>query len=235
MLDDLEAVPLNTDNPEPRVACAVLVDVSGSMSGEPIGELNKGYSDFRRFLRDDELAARRTEVTVIEFDSSARVAVPLQEGRSLPEHTFSASGSTSMGAAINKALDMIDARKQEYKAEGIEYYRPWIVVFSDGGPTDGPVFEGAVKRLTEVTARKGATVFPIGIGGGADLATLSRLSMPQRPAVRLAGVNFSAFFEWLSASMAAVASSQTSGSSDVELAAMTEQVQLLDISGWATT
>jgi len=233
MSDELDAIPLNTDNPEPRVACAVLVDVSGSMSGAPIHELNKGYSDFRRFLHDDELAARRAEVIVIEFDSSARVAVPLQEGRSLPAHTFTASGLTSMGAAITKALDVIDNRKQEYKSEGIEYYRPWIVVFSDGIPTDEQVFESAVKRLNEMIARKGVTVFPIGIGDGADMTTLSRLSMPQRPAVRLDGVNFSAFFNWLSDSMSAVANSQTSGSNDAELAAMTEQVQLTDISGWA--
>ena len=138
-----------------------------------------------------------------------------------------------MGAAIIKALDVIDDRKQEYKAEGIEYYRPWIVVFSDGAPTDGEVFESAVKRLNEMIARKGVTVFPIGIGDGADMTTLSRLSMPQRPAVRLDGINFSAFFDWLSRSMSAVANSQTSGSNDTDLAVMTEQVQLTDISGWA--
>ncbi|MCL2803534.1 MAG: VWA domain-containing protein [Micrococcales bacterium] len=233
MSRDLEVVPLNTDNPEPRVVCTVLVDASSSMEGEPIRELNKGFADFRRFLRDDELASRRTEVAVIEFGSSARVAIPLQEGRSLPSYTFQANGLTAMGSAINKALDMVEARKRDYRAEGIEYYRPWIVVFSDGAPTDADEFERAVQRLADVAQHKGATVFPIGIGSRANLPTLSRLSMPQRPAMRLAGVNFSAFFEWLSASMSAVASSQICGSNDDELAAMTEQVQLADISGWA--
>lgn len=234
MTDQYEVVPLNTDNPDPRVPCALLVDVSSSMSGEPIRELNEGYSKFRDYLRDDELAASRAEVVVVAFDSSAHVAVPLQEGRTLPAHTFTASGSTSMGAAINKALDLIDDRKKEYKAGGVEYYRPWIIVFSDGGPTDRSVFEQAVARLTDVQNRKGVTVFPIGIGSSADMNVLSRLST-QRGAIKLAGVNFSAFFEWLSASMSAVSSSQTSGSSDAEIAAMTEQVQLPDISGWATT
>jgi len=233
MTDQYEVVPLNTDNPDPRVACALLVDVSGSMSGAPIQELNKGYADFRDYLRDDELAASRAEVVVIAFDSTANVVVPLQEGRTLPPYTFVAGGSTSMGAAINKALDVIDARKREYKQGGVEYYRPWIIVFSDGAPTDGQVFEQAVTRLTDVQSRKGVTVFPIGIGS-ADMATLGRLST-QRPAAKLNGVNFSAFFEWLSASMSAVSASQTSGSSDADIAAMTEQVQLPDISGWATT
>lgn len=235
MSSELDALPLNSKNPGPFVICAVLVDVSSSMNfpnGEPIHELNKGYSEFRRFIRDDDLASQRTQVVVIEFNSSARVAVPLQEGRSLPEHTFTANGLTAMGEAIDKALDVIEVRKQEYKNEGIEYYRPWIVVFSDGSPTDGQVFERAVKRLNEATTRKSVTVFPIGVGNEADMNTLSRLSMPQRPAIKLAGVNFSAFFEWLSGSMGAIASSQTSGPDDNALTAMTEQVQLADIHGW---
>jgi hypothetical protein len=30
------------ENPEPRVPCVLLLDVSGSMSGQPIAELNEG-------------------------------------------------------------------------------------------------------------------------------------------------------------------------------------------------
>lgn len=233
MISEYELVPLNEDNPDPRVACVLLVDTSSSMGGAPIGELNDGYEKFRGYLMDDELASHRAEVAVVEFNSTARVAVPMQEGRTLPPHTFSASGLTSMGAAINKALDLIDARKAEYRSGGVEYYRPWIVVFSDGSPTDTPVFDQAVRRLTEVQNRKGVTVFPIGIGQSADMDALSRLST-QRGALRLAAVNFGAFFEWLSRSMSAVSHSQAKGTSD-DSASMTEQIQLPDVGGWGTT
>lgn len=233
MTSEYELVPLNEDNPDPRVACVLLVDTSSSMSGAPISELNAGYEQFRGYLTNDELASHRAEVAVVEFNSAAFVAVPMQEGRTLPPYSFSASGTTAMGAAINKALDLIEARKAEYRAGGVEYYRPWIVVFSDGGPTDTQVFEQAVLRLTEVQNRKGVTVFPIGIGSAADMTALGRLST-QRGALRLAGVNFAAFFEWLSRSMSAVSHSQAKGSSD-NSAAMTEQIQLPDVGGWTTT
>lgn len=41
------------DNPEPRCPCILLVDTSGSMSGEPIKELNAGLVTFK-----DELNRR---------------------------------------------------------------------------------------------------------------------------------------------------------------------------------
>ena len=44
-------------NPEPRCPCILLLDVSGSMSGRPINELNAGLVTFR-----DELLADNNEI-----------------------------------------------------------------------------------------------------------------------------------------------------------------------------
>ena len=35
------------DNPEPRCACVLLLDASGSMSGKPIAQLNAGLKQFQ--------------------------------------------------------------------------------------------------------------------------------------------------------------------------------------------
>ena len=58
MSDELDALPLNRKNPGPFVICAVLVDVSSSINinnEEPIRELNKGYSEFREFICNDDV------------------------------------------------------------------------------------------------------------------------------------------------------------------------------------
>jgi len=49
-----EQIPFGADdfaeNPEPRCPCVLLLDVSGSMNGKPISELNAGLTTFKPFL-----------------------------------------------------------------------------------------------------------------------------------------------------------------------------------------
>jgi|ERR1700761_153953 len=56
---------VNESNPDPRIACVLLLDTSGSMFGSPIEELNKGFGLFCQEIKDDELAAKRAEIAVI--------------------------------------------------------------------------------------------------------------------------------------------------------------------------
>jgi len=42
----LDEVVEFAENPEPRCPCVLLLDVSGSMAGQPINELNEGIQLF---------------------------------------------------------------------------------------------------------------------------------------------------------------------------------------------
>ncbi len=55
------------ENPEPRCPCILLLDVSGSMKGLPVNELNQGIRVFKDELMADEMAAKRVEVSIITF------------------------------------------------------------------------------------------------------------------------------------------------------------------------
>lgn len=211
------------DNRDPRVACALLLDTSGSMSGAPIEQLNKGYEALRESLAEDPLARKRTEIAVITFGGTERLAVPFTEGRDLGPTTFSADGGTPMGAAIDLGLDQVLARKQTYKDAGLEYYRPWMFVITDGAPTDGQRFTTAAARLREVESKKGVTVFAVGVAG-ADMGTLAQLSRDREP-VMLDGLKFVELFLWLSASMGVVSQS-TPGTSDTQIASNEQEEQV---------
>jgi uncharacterized protein YegL len=217
----------NSTNPNPRVACALLLDTSRSMGdrtvrGEStaIDELNAGFAAFCRQIKTDDLAKKRAEISVITFGGEARVAIGFTEGRDLQPQTFKAAGATPMGHALHIAVDELTRQKQDYKHAGLLYYRPWLFIVTDGAATDVPEpFDSATRRVRELEAAKGVNVFAIGVGNHADFDQLSRLSDVRQP-LRLKGLSFSEFFLWLSASMSAASTSDgaaVSGGNDQSL------------------
>lgn len=224
---------VNEDNPDPRIACALLLDTSSSMAGEPIDQLNQGFELFCDEIKKDELAQKRAEIAVISFGGVARVEIPFTEGRDLQPRRLMASGGTPMGSALNLALDQLAQQKQAYKQAGLEYYRPWLFVLTDGEPTDGQVFTAASARVRETEAARGVSVFGIGVGAAANMTQLKELSA-QRVPLKLTGLSFREFFSWLSTSLSAASASNAFGSSDtgVAQAESTEQIPLPP-AGWA--
>jgi uncharacterized protein YegL len=225
---------VNDANPDPRIACALLLDTSTSMSGEPLEQLNRGFELFCEEIKDDDLARKRAEITVITFGGTARVEIPFTEGRDLVPRKLPASGGTPLGAALNLALDLLSRQKQAYREAGLEYYRPWLFVLTDGAPSDGPAFTAAAARVREVEAARGVSVFGIGIGADANMETLRALSA-QRAPVTLKGLSFAEFFSWLSASLGAASASNAHASSDSGIvgAEAVQQIPLPPV-GWAT-
>jgi uncharacterized protein YegL len=227
------AARVKEDNPDPRVACALLLDTSSSMNGEPIRELNEGFRRFCEEIKQDPLAKKRTEVMVITFGGVARVEIPFTEGRDLEPRSFVANGATPMGGALDLALNELSAQKQAYRTAGLEYYRPWLFVITDGAPTDGAAFDAAAQRVREAEAAKGVSVFGVGVGS-AELTKLNELSTT-RPPLLLEGYSFSEMFGWLSASMKVVSNSSTFGSTDAGGAqAEAMEQNPLPPPGWAT-
>jgi uncharacterized protein YegL len=220
---------VNEANPDPRIACALLLDTSVSMSGEPIDQLNEGLALFCQEIKADELAKKRAEITVLTFGGQARVAIPFTEGRDLQPQRLAVSGGTPMGAALDLALDQLTQQKQAYREAGLEYYRPWMFVLTDGQPTDGEVFTAAAARVRAAEAARQVSVFAVGVGPAADLDRLKELST-QRVPVRLAGLSFAEFFSWLSASLSVASASTAFGASDAATSA--EQITLPP-AGWA--
>ena len=204
------------------------------MKGERIEHLNAGFATFCASIAEDPLARKRTDVTVVTFGDVVDVAVPFQEGRDLTSTTFTARGATPLGEALDTGLDLLAARKSEYKEAGLEYFRPWLFVITDGMPTDEQRFARASRRVREAEASKQVTVFTVG-AGEADLEVLSQLSAVRQP-LALDGVAFEELFAWLSTSMSVVTQSSAFGPTDAGVAATeaAEQTPLPSPAGWAT-
>lgn len=246
-IEDLE------NNPTARVPVCLCLDVSGSMSRvvggdykqtqkqvfldgkmwnvveggySAIDELNKGIKAFYDAIRDDEVAVYAAEICVVTFGGDGAKLIldfaNIDRQDSVPK--LVASGETPMGEAVNMALDCLDTRKKEYSKKGVDYFQPWLVLMTDGEPNGSKAeLERAIARTTQLVQDRKLTVFPIGIGSGADLNALARFS-PNRKPLRLGETKFQNFFEWLSQSV-----SRTSMSSPGERTAL----DLEGIKTWA--
>jgi uncharacterized protein YegL len=192
------------ENPSARVPICLVLDVSGSMSGAPIRELQEGVEMFFNAVRADEVAQYAAEIAIVTFGGQAKKALDFFAINRQEIPSLEATGDTPMGQAVVLALDLLEARKTEYRNAGVDYFQPWMVLMTDGQPTDS--IDLAAQRLKELIASKKITIFPIAIGDGADLNELGRLS-PNRPPLRLKGLNFGEFFMWLSRSVSRVSQS----------------------------
>jgi uncharacterized protein YegL len=116
-----------------------------------------------------------------------------------------ATGDTPMGEAVRRALDLLTARKEIYKQNGLDYFRPWIFLITDGRPTDRG-WELAAEQVKQEEARKGVVFYAVGVDK-ADLKVLGRFSSA-RPPLRLKGLAFGDLFQWLSKSLSVIAHSR---------------------------
>jgi len=204
------------DNPSARVPVCLVLDTSLSMQGDPINELNEGVKMFYNALSEDEIAKYSAEISIVTFGHSAEKVLDFASVTSQSVPFLRASGHTPMGEAVTMALDLLEDRKSEYSKAGVDYYQPWIVLMSDGAPNgDHSVFEEAVSRTCKLVENKKLTIFPIGIGEGVDMEKLQLFS-PHRSALKLQGLKFSEFFEWLSKSVSAVSQSIPGDSVDLD-------------------
>jgi uncharacterized protein YegL len=207
------------ESPEPRAACLLLLDTSASMDGEPIEQLNEGLGRLKSDLQTDPLAAKRAEVAIVTFGGAIRVVQDFATVDRFQAPTLSADGGTPMSQAILQGVDMVARRKQTYKDNGISYYRPWIFLLTDGAPTDRDQWPAAVDRVRRGEQKKEFALFPIGVG---DLADLRRLGEFCRPPLKLRGLDFKEYFQWLSRSLQTVSRSKPG-----------EEVNLPSPAGWA--
>jgi uncharacterized protein YegL len=215
-----EQIPFGSDNfadnPEPRCPCVLLLDTSGSMGGMPIMQLNEGVKTFKQELMQDPLAAKRVEVAVVTF-GPVDIRSDFHTAPNFHPADLDADGDTPMGAAITTGIELIAKRKKEYKDHGIAYYKPWIILITDGAPTDE--WAQAAANVREGETGKKFAFFAVGVEG-ANMDILKQISF--RSPLKLKGLMFREFFMWLSSSMKIV-SSKNPGST----------INLLPPSGWS--
>ena len=211
-------------NPEQRCACILLLDVSGSMNGAPINALNAGIRQFYQELQQDDLAALRVDLAIVPFNHEVAVKQDFTTVTASPQPPqLQAGGGTNMCQAINKAMSMLDERKQAYRRQGVSYYRPWVIFITDGEPNDRNLVRSTGQAVQQAYDERHLSFFAIGTED-ADFQVLTQLAPRQAPPKKLSGIKFRKFFQWLSASLTKVSQSNIG-----------QQVAMPSTGAWETT
>lgn len=195
-------------NPTPRCACILLLDTSVSML-EPqerpaIESLKDGVRHFIDEIQNDDFARCAVDLGIVTFGGAVRTILPLGTTEFIRSVDLEPSGNTPMGRAVEAALDMLEQRKASYRESGVSFYQPWIVLISDGVPTDN--WSGAALRMKHLANQRKLVTIGVGVGN-CDLHILSQFCGSHSPAASLESIEFRKFFQWLSQSMIRVSQS----------------------------
>jgi uncharacterized protein YegL len=237
-------------NPEPRCPCVLLLDTSASMSkvignvGKELGynvqkdgqtyravsggftiidELNEAVRGYHAYLTKDALAAQRIELSVITFGGEVETVIPFVSVSQFIPPTLVADGETPMGAAILQAVETVTERKNIYKKNSQDYFRPFIFLLTDGEPTDE--WQMAAAKVRQGEKSKAFAFWAVGVQG-ANFEILKQISV--RTPLHLKGYSFKEMFRWLSQSQQSVSRSNPGQEDQVAFTNPTAP------DGWAT-
>jgi len=200
-------------NPQqPHCATILLLDTSGSMSQNgKITALTEGLTVFKEDISSDDLASKRVDLAVLTFGNGVKVIHDFSSIRDFEPPILSADGYTPMGEAILKSIELIEQRKQQYKDKGIDYYRPWIFMITDGEPTDmspgDSKWDEVIRKVHDGENNNRFMFFAVAVEP-ANTEMLRQIAPPNRPPVRLKEGRFRELFQWLSKSQSKVSSSR---------------------------
>lgn len=179
-----------------RLPVYLLLDTSGSMSGEPIEAVKNGVQILISTLRQDPYALETAFLSVITFDSTARQAVPLMELANFQAPDIQATGTTALGDALGLLADRIEAEVSKTTADAKGDWKPLIFIMTDGIPTDD-----WAKGLAKLKNVRTGVIVACAAGHDADTSILKQITEVVVQLDTADSNTIKAFFKWVSSSV----------------------------------
>jgi uncharacterized protein YegL len=189
-----------------RLPVYLVIDTSGSMTGEPIESVKNGIQVLISSLRQDPYALETAYLSIITFDSTAKQVIPLTELSLFQMPTLTATGATALGAALELLVERSNAEVAKSTPEVKGDWKPLVFIMTDGVPTDD-----WQRGVAEFKKGKFGIVVACAAGHQADTGFLKQVTDTVLQLDTADASSIKAFFKWVSASI-------STGSQKVETA-----------------
>lgn len=156
-----------------KLPVVLLLDISGSMSGEKINTLYDSVVEMVDSFVAAQVKETIIDVAVITFGRKVELHTPYTSVAELQKsgiNRFYADGMTPMGIALQMAKDMIDDKNTTPS----NIYRPAVVLVSDGQPNDS--WQKPLDNFIRDGRSAKCQRFAIAIGNDADRNVLERFT-----------------------------------------------------------
>ena len=145
----------------------LLLDVSTSMSGAKINELNSAVQEMIVDFASAEKNEIEILVSVITFGAEVKLHIPYTSAQDIEWQDLEVSGATPMGTAFAMAKAMIEDKETTPSRA----YRPTIVLVSDGEPNDS--WQQPLRELVNEGRSKKCDRMAMAIGSEASNSVLN--------------------------------------------------------------
>lgn len=179
-----------------RLPVYLLLDTSGSMSGEPIEAVKNGVQIMISALRQNPQAIETAFLSVITFDSVAQQIIPLTDLASFQMIDIKATGVTALGEALQLVAHKIETEVQKTTTETKGDWKPLVFIMTDGIPTDD-----WQSGLNEFKKAKVAFTVACAAGSSADANILKQITDNVVSLDTADSASIGKFFQWVTASI----------------------------------
>jgi uncharacterized protein YegL len=201
-----------------RTPVVLVLDTSASMEhNNRIGILNETLVEFVKMVQTSDELSDALLLCIVTFGGEAKVAAPWASVDEIHFEALEANGGTPMGDAVTLAIGELDLLRGELQQAGTPYNVPWLILMSDGEPTDH--WEEAAELVQERIAAVKLVPFAFGIPPSKD-DILRRFIPKGFPVYSVREQDIKPLFvKWLTGSLVKVAESSPGQAGGLQLSA----------------